>query len=1101
VPTAAQLLRLASHTDPATDTPAPADTELLRRYTSDRDEAAFAVLVRRNGPLVLRACRHVLGEAAADDAFQATFLLLARSARRLTRPGSLAGWLHAAAVKIARNARRGEDRRRKREATGPVHRPTPIASDELSWREVREVLDAEIAALPECDRLPVVLCCVQELSYEEAARRAGCPVGTLRNRLDRGKERLRRRLARYGLPLAAPVLVLGSPPPVPAALVEVTVGIVRTGTAGKIPPALAGLLPTGRSGVSLLLASAVAAVAALSAVLAAGGRPVDPPKAEPPRPANATAAPPPRADLFGDPLPDGVLVRLGTTRSRAGVHSFGLLPDGTVVTVGPNLDIRTWSPTTDQSSEPVLLALDKPDPYLCPQVSADGRFIAAGTQDKVVVWERSAPDKPLATFELKYASRLALSPDGSRLAVLWGRGRAKDRGRVALCDVRAGTVRDLEPMTDATAVRFSGDGRRLLTGENQDRQALIWDVPSGKLLAEHKGKKIGGLPVALDRTGSVFAVLPYAWGQDRIGFFDTTTGQPVEKWTGPEVNGARFLTFAPDGKTVLIGSHTGIRWWDPAAGKLIRQFDAPSAFAVGRVDPQARLSPDGKLLVSHTGQTLFRWDAVTGKPLFPATQTTGHTEGVRALGVSPDGKRVATLGLEVGLRVWDAASGRQLWVLPARNGNESNIDFSPDGRFVFAPSQNRDAVVKWDLTAGKEVSRYTTGKAESWGGDLLSFRLAPDGKTLHTVAGREESRFVSWDVESGRALFEKVMAGGGGPGSGVIGFSPDGRWGVGRGLLFPVAVGPGANTLAGAKLRPLGGDGVFSADSRLIALTTFSGPADRICKAVVVEVATGAVVREMPVRWTTGYAFHPDGRSLTGAEADGLVFWDLTTGKEFVRRKAHALHLDDPLPFAWALRYTPDGTRLVTGHIDTTALVWEAPARPKTAKALSEKERVAAWEDLGAADGAKGWAAVWALADDPGAVPFLRERVRPVEPLPAKEFEKLLEGLNAEEFADRAAAAKALGAAGERAAGQLRAALGGDTSAEQRAAVGKLLTAWRAADQAVPTGERLRVVRAVAALELVDTADARQVLAGLAGGAADATATRAAKQAVERTGR
>jgi hypothetical protein len=93
------LLRLVRNPSPA-DTPVPADTDLLRRYAADRDEVAFAELVRRNGPLVLRACRHVLGEAAADDAFQATLLLLARSAGRLTGAGSLAGWLHAAAVRI-----------------------------------------------------------------------------------------------------------------------------------------------------------------------------------------------------------------------------------------------------------------------------------------------------------------------------------------------------------------------------------------------------------------------------------------------------------------------------------------------------------------------------------------------------------------------------------------------------------------------------------------------------------------------------------------------------------------------------------------------------------------------------------------------------------------------------------------------------------------------------------------------------------------------------------------------------------------------------------------------------------------------------------------
>jgi hypothetical protein len=124
--------------------------------------------------------------------------------------------------------------------------------------------------------------------------------------------------------------------------------------------------------------------------------------------------------------------------------------------------------------------------------------------------------------------------------------------------------------------------------------------------------------------------------------------------------------------------------------------------------------------------------------------------------------------------------------------------------------------------------------------------------------------------------------------------------------------------------------------------------------------------------------------------------------------------------------------------------------------------------------------------------------VKPVEPLPAKEFEKLFSELNAEEFADRKAAAAKLRAAGEGAVGQLRDALKGDPSAEQRDAVGRLLGAWPAADWKPPTAERLRVVRAVAALELGGTADARKFLAELAAGAADGTTTREAKRALER---
>ena len=123
-----------------------------------------------------------------------------------------------------------------------------------------------------------------------------------------------------------------------------------------------------------------------------------------------------------------------------------------------------------------------------------------------------------------------------------------------------------------------------------------------------------------------------------------------------------------------------------------------------------------------------------------------------------------------------------------------------------------------------------------------------------------------------------------------------------------------------------------------------------------------------------------------------------------------------------------------------------------------------------------------ALADDPGTADFLRVKLKPVEQLPADEFQKLLASLNAEEFAERKAAAEKLKAAGERAVGQLRQALRGDPSAEQRDAINRLLDAARAIERKVPSGERLRAMRAVAALELAATADARELLTRLAKG-------------------
>ena len=127
MPSATSLLELARSTGPLA---VATDADLLARYIADRDEAAFAEIVRRNGPNVLRACRTIAGPDAAEDAFQAVFLLLARKAARITRPGSLAGWLHAVAVRTARTARRSAARRRKHEANA-----VPLATpDEMRGR-------------------------------------------------------------------------------------------------------------------------------------------------------------------------------------------------------------------------------------------------------------------------------------------------------------------------------------------------------------------------------------------------------------------------------------------------------------------------------------------------------------------------------------------------------------------------------------------------------------------------------------------------------------------------------------------------------------------------------------------------------------------------------------------------------------------------------------------------------------------------------------------------------------------------------------------------------------------------------------------------------
>src|SRR5262249_41223489 len=179
------------------------DRQLLQDFVSRRDEAAFETLVRRHGPLVLRVCRQVAHHAQdAEDAFQATFLVLARRAGSIRAGEALGAWLHKVAFHVASKARRGAARRRIHEArvqprtpNGPTH--------ELSWHEVQEVLHEEIQRLPQTLRAPFVLCVLEGKSRPEAARQLGWKEGTVSSRLARARERLRRRPTRRGLALSA----------------------------------------------------------------------------------------------------------------------------------------------------------------------------------------------------------------------------------------------------------------------------------------------------------------------------------------------------------------------------------------------------------------------------------------------------------------------------------------------------------------------------------------------------------------------------------------------------------------------------------------------------------------------------------------------------------------------------------------------------------------------------------------------------------------------------------------------------------------------------------------------------------------------------------
>src|SRR5262245_28258587 len=175
------------------------DAELLGRYVERQDPAAFEALLVRHGPMVLGVCRRVLASAAdAEDAFQATFLVLVRKAASVVPRGMVGNWLYGVAYRTATSAKAMNARRRAKERAAA----RPEAREEERWTDLRPVLDEEMSRLPEKYRVPVVLCDLEGRTRREAARQLGWPEGTLSTRLRAGRGLLARALGRRGLALA-----------------------------------------------------------------------------------------------------------------------------------------------------------------------------------------------------------------------------------------------------------------------------------------------------------------------------------------------------------------------------------------------------------------------------------------------------------------------------------------------------------------------------------------------------------------------------------------------------------------------------------------------------------------------------------------------------------------------------------------------------------------------------------------------------------------------------------------------------------------------------------------------------------------------------------
>lgn len=201
-PTLGTFLRRLKQAMTAETLASCSDVELIERFRESRDEGVFQAILDRHGPMVFQVCRRVLSsQPDIEDAFQATFLILIRRGHTIRRRASLGSWLHGVAHRTSLKLRAQSDRRR-RETPPRCGEPVDV-NDDMSWRELRGILDEELQRLPEASRGALILCYLEGKTQDEAARQLSLSKSTLRRRLDRARDLLGKRLTRRGVALSA----------------------------------------------------------------------------------------------------------------------------------------------------------------------------------------------------------------------------------------------------------------------------------------------------------------------------------------------------------------------------------------------------------------------------------------------------------------------------------------------------------------------------------------------------------------------------------------------------------------------------------------------------------------------------------------------------------------------------------------------------------------------------------------------------------------------------------------------------------------------------------------------------------------------------------
>jgi RNA polymerase sigma factor (sigma-70 family) len=1124
------------------------DAVLLERFIQGRDESAFAALVARHGAMVLRSCRRIVGDShEAEDAFQATFLILARKAQSLRRPDALPGYLHSIARRVALKARMKATVFKGRT---PLPDELPDAhSDPLSWltaRELLSVLEEEVARLPGPQRSAVLLCCLEGRTQEEAARLLGWTAGSLRGHLERGRNRLQARLLRRGIALLAAlaVVAVSCGEAASALLLHHTVKAALDGGMGSSSTLLAqSVLKTmlwskWACVVAVVLVSALAATTTAALVYRglAGESPEDKKPAVSATPRQADAGKPKaRTDALGDPLPEGAIRRLGTLRFRCGWGINNLLPtpDGkTLISNEAAGTVSVWDLATGKLLRqfPGNLQDQK---YIA--LSPDGKLVGVGYRENIIVWDL-ASGKEVRRLAQTDASGVAFSPDGKSLAAA-GTGD----------DIRLWNLTDSKKITkfrwergnhySSVLITYTPDGKTLIAGQWFDSKIGLWDVASGKKRQELDTKAGAIFSLALSPDGAILAA---GSRQSGVHLWDVKTGQLIRKLQAEDVKGSTVsVTFSPDGKS-LAAAETGfgkddlkdrncLHIWDVTTGKELSRFKG------GNDWQRIAYSRDGKTLIVASFGVIRLLDVATWKEIGATAGSPayfGHY--LESAMRSADGSTLA-YRRQSDVRSWETKASREVspieirfWDMNANREINSSIEFgcfwgsmilalAPDGR-TAAISEGQSALNLWDVRSGKLIRPIQPGKKGRPDAHALAF--SPNGRMLAS-ADDKAAGVRLWDVATGKQvgwlpLMKTTDAQEGNNWSYTcsIAFSPDSRllaaagrtWAEGCGVrIWEIATGkelPHLTRRMNTSKEDLPsiapGFGVFKI---IVPDVAYSPNGKMLAKnerpktISIWEAATGQqrLFLKGHEDSTVCIRFTPDNRTLASSSWDSTIrLWDLETGRELRKLTGHRGKAN-------SLAFSADGKILVSTGDDTTILFWDVAdlthRKRLPATSLTEREWQTLWEDLAKDDATKAYAAMIRMTTDgPTTIVALKARLHPIRPADAERLAKLLKDLDSDDFAVRETAGRELEKLGDVIGPTLRQTLERPgLSLELRRRLEAL-----AASLEELSGNRLRQVRAIEVLEMLGTAEAQRLLQTLAAGAEQARQTREARAALQR---